>query len=103
MASGKVKNAASIDKLGELHSLLTEAHIARLKQDLEDNVFLDAATASAIAKFLADNGVFASPAEADDLAELREQFKERSRARREAKKVANGGSIVDLVKQDLEG
>ena len=101
MSSGKIKNAASIDKLGELHSLLTQAHIARLKQDLEDGVFLDAATASAIAKFLADNGVFASPAEADDLADLREKFKQRSEARR-AQKVVNGANIVDLVKQDLE-
>lgn len=101
MSSAKIKNAASIDKLGELHALLTQTHIDRLKRDLEDGMFTDAATLSAVAKFLADNGVFASPAEADDLAELREQFKARS-AERKAKRVANGAAIIDIVKQDLE-
>lgn len=101
MSSVKIKNAASIDKLGELHALLTQTHIDRLKRDLEDGVFTDAATLSAVAKFLADNGVFASPAEADDLAELREQFKARS-AERKAKRVANGAAIIDIVKQDME-
>ena len=57
MSSAKIRNAASIDKLGELHALLTKTHIARLQQDLEDGVFTDAATLSAVAKFLADNGV----------------------------------------------
>ena len=102
MSSVKIKNAASIDKLGELHALLTQTHINRLKRDLEDGMFTDAATLSAVAKFLADNGVFASPAEADDLAELREQFKARS-AERKAKRVANGAAIIDIVKQDMEG
>lgn len=101
MSSAKIKNAASIDKLGELHALLTQTHIDRLKRDLEDGVFTDAATLSAVAKFLADNGVFASPAEADDLAELREQFKARS-AERKAKRVAKGAAIIDIVKQDME-
>lgn len=101
MSSARIKNAASIDKLGELHALLTQTHIDRLKRDLEDGVFTDAATLSAVAKFLADNGVFASPAEADDLAELREQFKARS-AERKAKRVANGAAIIDIVKQDME-
>lgn len=101
MSSAKIKNAASIDKLGELHALLTQTHINRLKRDLEDGMFTDAATLSAVAKFLADNGVFASPAEADDLAELREQFKARS-AERKAKRVANGAAIIDIVKQDME-
>ena len=101
MSSVKIRNAASIDKLGELHALLTKTHIARLQQDLEDGVFTDAATLSAVAKFLADNGVFASPAEADDLAELREQFKARS-AERRAKRVANGTQLIDIVKQDME-
>ena len=99
--SGKVPNAASISKLGELHKLLTEAHIGRLKQDMEDGVFTDAATLSAVAKFLADNDVFCSPAENDDLAELRELASKRS-AERKARRVANGGSIVALVKQDME-
>lgn len=101
MSSARIKNAASIDKLGELHALLTQTHIDRLKRDLEDGVFTDAATLSAVAKFLADNGVFASPAEADDLAELREQFKARS-AERRAKRAANGAAIIDIVKQDME-
>lgn len=102
MSSSKIKNAATIDRLGKLHDLLTQVHIKRLEQDLADGMFPDAATASAIAKFLADNNVFASPAENDDLAELREQFKKQSEARR-AKRVANGASnIVDLVKDDME-
>lgn len=90
----------NVDTLGELHSLLTEAHIKRLKQDSDDGVFTDAATLSAMAKFLADNKVFASPAEQDDLKELREKQAAMSRARRA--RAAAGGALVALVKQDLE-
>lgn len=93
------RKPANIDDLGELHSLLTSAHVARLKQDIEDGVFTDAATLSAIAKFLADNKVFASPAEQDDLKELREKQAALSRARKA--RAASGSALVALVQQDL--
>lgn len=99
-SASKIKNAASLDKLGELHDLLTKSHIKRLQQDMEDGVFTDAATLSAVAKFLADNNVFASPAENDDLADLRALASQRS-AERKARR-ANGASIVELVKSDME-
>lgn len=80
-----VKGAASVTKLAELHTKLAEAHLRRLKEDEADGVFTDAATLSSIAKFLADNNVFADVAESDDLADLRSEFAKRS-AERKAKR-----------------
>lgn len=95
-----VKGAASVTKLAELHKELAAAHLRRLEQDKEDGVFTDAATLSSIAKFLADNQVFADVAEQDDLADLREQFAARSAERKAKRKAAS--NIIDLASGDVK-
>lgn len=87
--------ASSMQELEELHRLVTRSFKERIGQDLEDNVPTDAATLGAAIKFLKDNNVSADPAEAEDLSELREKFKEMSARRRE-----RGKNVVDLLKQE---
>lgn len=83
MATNK---AASMETMQELHSLIVQTHINRLKKDIEEGFITDAATASAIAKLLADNGVFCAPADKEDLADLRDELKQNLEMRRQKRK-----------------
>ena len=96
MAANK---AASMSEMQELHSLIVQTHINRLKKDIEEGFITDAATASAIAKLLADNGVFCAPADKDDLADLRDELKQNMEMRRQKRKALK---LVEAADQDFK-
>lgn len=87
--------AASIGRLQELHAKLTDAYIGILDECSENNIPVDAATLSSVAKFLKDNNVSADPADADDLKDLREKLKAQAEARKQT-----GQNILSLVEND---
>ena len=89
--------AASLADLQELHSLVARALNQRIAQDMEDGLPTDAATLGAAIKFLKDNNVSADPADADDLAALRDKLKQQAEQRR-----AGRSNVVQLAAQDLK-
>lgn len=91
--------AGSLEKLGRLHELITDSFIARIEDDMNENLPTDAATLAAAAKFLKDNDVSADPAEAGKLDELREQMIKRSKEN----KANQASNIVDLAQRLKNG
>lgn len=85
--------AGSLEKLGKLHELITDSFIARIEDDMSENLPTDAATLAAAAKFLKDNDVSADPAETGKLDVLRKQMIERSKEN----KASQATNIVDLA------
>lgn len=85
--------AGSLDKLNKLHELITDSFIARIEDDIAENLPTDAATLAAAAKFLKDNDVSADPAETGKLDRLREQMIQRSKEN----KANQATNIVDLA------
>lgn len=88
--------ASSMKELEALHGLITRSYTKRIEQDLDDNIPTDAATLSGAVKFLKDNLVTADPADADDLADLRDKLKEVAEKRRQ-----KGAKALELVKGDM--
>ena len=76
-----MSNKATRDLLEKLHGLQANSFIQRLEQDIKDNIPTDAATLSAISKFLKDNDVVADPATNTELGMLQDKFKEQRAAR----------------------
>lgn len=89
--------ASSMKDLEELHGLITRSYKTRIEQDLADNIPTDAATLSGAVKFLKDNLVTADPADADDLADLRDKLKEVAEKRRN-----KGKAALALVAADMQ-
>lgn len=85
--------AGSLERLGKLHELVTDSFIARIEEDMADNLPTDAATLAAAAKFLKDNEVSVDPAETDKLDELREAMINRSKAN----KANQAQNVVELA------
>lgn len=88
--------ASTVGELNALHALVAKSLSQRIEQDIDDNIPTDAATLGAAIKFLKDNNVTADPADADDLAELRNQLKEQAARRRKTV-----GNVVALAAADL--
>lgn len=88
--------AASNDALKALHAKVAESLTNRIVQDMEDDVPTDAATLGAAIKFLKDNNISADPAEASDLAELREKLKAQAEKRKTV------GNVIEGAFNDLK-
>lgn len=73
---------ATMKELQELHRNIVKSLNKRIEEDLEDNIPTDAATYGAAIKLLKDNNVTADPADADDLADMREKLIAKSKQRR---------------------
>jgi hypothetical protein len=86
---------ATASLLEELHRLVAENLIGRLKKDAEDEMFTDAATIGAITKFLKDNNITADPADKSDLENLRDKLKQQSQARRL-------GKVIQMADRDAK-
>lgn len=95
------KKAGSMQELNELHRLITKSFTQIIGKDLEDDVPTDAATLGAAIKFLKDNSVTADPADAEDLNELREKFKEAAARRKNRGLSVVGKAEADLSDDDL--
>lgn len=78
--------AAPKARLGELHRKVTEAYIAGIDADMEDDIF-NPALLSGAAKFLKDNEITAEIKSDDDLSTMREKL---VAAEEERKKKARG-------------
>jgi hypothetical protein len=87
---------ATVGDLELLQKLMVKALTRRVEEDMDDNIPTDAATLGVIAKLLKDNSITADPADADDLAQLREKLTAQSAARRRT-----ASSVVALVKDDM--
>lgn len=91
--------AGSLEKLGRLHELITDSFIARIEDDMNENLPTDAATLAAAAKFLKDNDVSADPAEQGKLDDLRQAMINRSKEN----KANQAHNIVDLATRFKNG
>lgn len=89
------RKSATMQELEELHRLVTKSYTSRIQADMDDNIPTDAATLSGAAKFLKDNFVSADPADADDLAGLRDKLRAAAEERKK-----RGEAIVALVQAD---
>lgn len=91
---------ATAATLHALHGKVAKTMIDRLEEDAEQGLPTDAATLSAMIKFLKDNNVTADPASTDDLKELRtglaDQLAEQRRKRMAAKETALKMADKDL-------
>lgn len=97
--------AASKGRLSELHGMIAESMIERLLKDKEDDLPTDAATLSAMIKFLKDNNISADPAGADDMTLLRQGLKDQLAEQRErrAKAKAEALALADADVKALTG
>lgn len=77
--------AASTSKLAELHEMLAEVLLEDLRQSKAEGIPLPAANLGVIRQFLKDNNISAS-IDADDMAQLRDEFAEELQAKRAANK-----------------
>ena len=88
---------ATVGELQNLLGLVTKSLSQRIAQDMEDEVPTDAATLGVAIKLLANNGVSADPADADDLSKLRDQLAEQNRSRR-----TRASNVLELARNDLK-
>ncbi len=81
--------AAPKSKLAELHEMLAEVMLEDLRQSIVDKIPLPAANLGVIRQFLKDNEITAT-ADADDMRQLRDEFRADLESKREQRKrVAN--------------
>ncbi|BBD74685.1 putative DNA maturase A [Pectobacterium phage PPWS2] len=81
--------AAPKSKLAELHEMLAEVMLEDLRQSIVDKIPLPAANLGVIRQFLKDNEITAT-ADADDMKQLRDEFRADLDSKREQRKrVAN--------------
>lgn len=86
---------ADRDSLSIIHRLLCLQMIQRLRMDIRDNVPTDAATISAMTKFLKDNEITADPADKSDLGDARKLLMQQSEARRRL------ASVTSIAPRDI--
>lgn len=77
--------AASQSKLAELHEMLAEIMLEDLRQSKSEGIPLPAANLGVIRQFLKDNDISAS-VDADDMKQLRDEFKADLSSKRETRK-----------------
>lgn len=87
---------ATLAELQELQRLMVKGLKQRVEADIKDDIPTDAATLGVIAKLLKDNNVMVDPADADDLAALREKLAEQSRQRR-----TKASNVVSLLTSEM--
>jgi hypothetical protein len=85
--------AASTTKLNELHEMLAEVLIEDLRQARAEGIPLPAANLGVIRQFLKDNEITAG-IEADDMASLRDAFKDELAVKRAERQ--------DAIRQSLQ-
>lgn len=78
-----MSKSASTTKLAELHEMLAEVLLEDLRQSKAEGIPLPAANLGVIRQFLKDNNISAS-IDADDMAQLREEFANELSAKRAA-------------------
>lgn len=82
--------ATSREIMERLHCKVADSFHRRLDQDEEDNIPTDAATLSAMIKFLKDNEITADPASKEDMQELRDKLANQRK-----------NNILQLAKSDV--
>lgn len=92
---------ASAAMLHALHGAVAQSFLKRLEQDAEEGMPTDAATLSAMIKFLKDNNVSADPASTDDLKELRTGLADQL-AEQRRKRAAQREAALQLAEKDVQ-
>ena len=95
-----MSKAAKKSALEELHEMLAEVMLEDLRQAKKDGIPLPAANLNAIRQFLKDNDVTAS-IEAEDMQQLKQEFKDELAAKREARKLELEKTLSDNDMQFL--
>jgi len=89
-----MSKAAKKSALEELHEMLAEVMLEDLRQAKKDGIPLPAANLNAIRQFLKDNDVTAS-IEAEDMQQLKQEFKDELAAKREARQLELEKTLSD--------
>ena len=89
-----MSRAASTSKLAELHEMLAEVLLADLRQSKEEGIPLPASNLGVIRQFLKDNNISAS-IDADDMAQLRDEFAEELAQKRAAGKAKINAALAE--------
>ena len=89
-----MSKAAKKSALEELHEMLAEVMLEDLRQAKKDGIPLPAANLNAIRQFLKDNDVTAS-IEAEDMQQLKQEFKDELAAKREARQLELEKALSD--------
>lgn len=89
-----MSKAAKKSALEELHEMLAEVMLEDLRQAKKDGIPLPAANLNAIRQFLKDNDVTAS-IEAEDMQQLKQEFKAELAAKREARQLELEKTLSD--------
>ena len=95
-----MSKAAKKSALEELHEMLAEVMLEDLRQAKQDGIPLPAANLNAIRQFLKDNDVTAS-IEAEDMQQLKQEFKDELAAKREARQLELEKTLSDNDMQFL--
>ena len=95
-----MSKAAKKSALEELHEMLAEVMLEDLRQAKKDGIPLPAANLNAIRQFLKDNDVTAS-IEAEDMQQLKQEFKDELAAKREARQLELEKTLSDNDMQFL--
>ncbi|BEQ12906.1 putative terminase small subunit [Pseudomonas phage Ep4] len=88
------RKSASTGALAELHEMLAQVFIDDLRQSKEEGIPLPAANLGVIRQFLKDNEITAS-IDADDMANIRDEFADELAARRAANKAKLDNTLAE--------